>query len=106
LYLSPYIFQKPEKGDSIAILAVGNEIIAYNVTKNESADISCGLQERLLSLKNELNMQIVLFLSVYNRGRYYFYLLNQVPDFNELTVLFKDKFEALLTNYLIKEYNS
>lgn len=106
LYLSPYLFQRYQTGYNILILMIGDKLIAYNETKNEKIQIPIGIKEKLIDLKNELNVSIVLYSLIYDNGNYYFYLINQMPDFSLLVSLFKKDFILQLEDYLIKEYNN
>lgn len=106
LHLSPYIFQKPENGSEIIILMLSDDVITYDLNTNMIINIPLGIKERLINLRNELNISLVLFRAFYDNDRYYFYSLNQYPEFTDMVALFKQDFQILLESYLIKEYNS
>ena len=104
LYLSPYVFQKSFGGIPISVILISNDILAANELTKELTELPKGLKENLINVAHDINAKFVKYRAILENGIYNFYDINQNCSFGEARFLFGEKFDDMLTNYLLEEY--
>ncbi len=104
LYISPYIFQKGQNGNSIRILIIDNEYCAFDFADDKQIKVPVEIINRLTKINKELSLSIATYDAIKSDDEYVFYSINQQPSFNDLYLIFGKDFTTKFSDYLIKEY--